>query len=247
MERPVIKKALDKIREELLSLVYPKSCFNCQRALPPQDPLCLCIACQKKLLFNLPPFCTYCGIHIDDSSWAECSYCLGQNFHFKRGYTVFQYEGLLREGLHRFKYQTGTHLGSTLACFMINFAEEYIEKRDLDLIVPVPLHWAKLRHRGFNQSSILASSVSKCLNIPYAAPVKRLGRGLPQVGMARRQRIVNIQEAFRVTRPRLIFKKNILLVDDVFTTGATLNECSRVMIEAGAKKVQVFTLARGVN
>ena len=115
----------------------------------------------------------------------------------------------------------------------------------LDLVIPVPLHRTRLRHRGFNQALVLAHGVSERFSVPLLYDnLARLRSTLPQVELSGTARAENVKGAFGLIRPSEVREKRVLLIDDVFTTGATMNECAKTLKEAGAAAVTVFTLAR---
>jgi ComF family protein len=119
--------------------------------------------------------------------------------------------------------------------------------RDIDLIVPIPLHKTRLRQRGFNQALLLASGIGKRFHIPLSYDnLVRLRATRPQVELSGEERIKNVAGAFSLVRPRDVRSKTIILVDDVFTTGATMNECAAVLKDAGAAHVMALTVARAV-
>jgi len=118
----------------------------------------------------------------------------------------------------------------------------------MDFVMPVPMHRVKLRERPFNQAAVLASSLAKKTGIPYSGNnIVRTRSDKPQIELSRVARLNTVRGAFRIRRPRTVRDKSILLIDDVFTTGATVNECARVLREAGAKYIEVLTLAQGNN
>lgn len=241
---------LHKYREQLLSLIYPKSCFSCQKPLNPQSHIYLCFDCWNKLESSIsPPFCAICGRPIDTLNVEEtdkCPLCIGYHYCFKLGYTAAKYDGLIKDCIHSFKYSYNTYLAGTLAQLMINFSLRYIDLKQIDILVSVPLHWKKLRERGFNQAELLAKRISLKLGIPLEKNgLCRIKDILSQTQLQRQERLLNVKGAFVAKKADSFTGKRILLVDDVFTTGATLNECSRVLLQAGAKEVWVFSLARG--
>lgn len=241
-------KQLKKYKEELLDIVYPKICLGCKNRIPADCEKYLCSACLDKLQKIKPPLCTVCGKPIDDTDVCRCSECSGYKYHFSRGYTASVYEGLIKDCIHNFKYNSHTYLGGTLAGLMADFASSHIGLNKVDLIVPVPLHWRKLRDRGFNQSVILTKLLSRTLGIPFINKgISRIKALPPQAGLPRKDRIRNSHGIFKVTRPEYFCGKHILLIDDVFTTGATVNECSKMLMDCGAKDVWVFSLARGIS
>lgn len=245
-------------KEQLLSLIYPKICSHCERSLDPLSRIYLCSDCYSRInRYIKPPVCTICGksIKIQDIHKKKrasvdilsdlCSDCTGCNFHFTRGHTAVLYEGLVKDCIHDFKYNSCTYLAGTLAQLMIDFAQNFMDMTEIDALASVPLHWRKLRQRGYNQAELLCKKLSSAFNIPII--YKGLGRikdVLSQTELQRNERIDNVKDIFRVTKPHNFIGKRILLIDDVFTTGATLNECSKAIKEAGACKVEVFSLAR---
>lgn len=158
------------------------------------------------------------------------------------------YDGLIKECLHSFKYNSHTYLGATLAGLMIDFADRYIDLGKIDAVTAVPLHWKRLRDRGFNQSAILASLLAGKTGRRFIRNGISRARVIKhQVELPRNDRIKNVLGVFKIKNPQKFSGRHILLIDDVFTTGATLNECSKVLLDAGAKEVWVFTLTRGIS
>lgn len=159
------------------------------------------------------------------------------------------YEGILLDAIHIFKYNGKTSLAKPLIAIMTG--SRYIfEKAGLsftghDLVVPVPLHKKRLKERGFNQSLFLAKGLAGIYNLPVDyLNLKRIRATDPQVNLKGKDRINNVSGAF-AAQDRVVFKdKRVLLIDDVYTTGATVLECSRVLKKAGAKTIDVVTLAR---
>lgn len=155
------------------------------------------------------------------------------------------YEDPLRKVLHRFKYGKRTRLGSRLAGLLY---EQWLTSPCLhqaEILLPAPLHHRRQRARGFNQSKLLAKHLSQMIHLPLESrALERTRNTASQTGLSPRQRRLNVSGAFRVRKPASIRGRNCLLIDDVFTTGATLNEMARVLSEAGANKVLALTLAR---
>ena len=165
--------------------------------------------------------------------------------YFSCARAVVSYETIILNAIHQFKYGNNISVGSMLASFMADFSFPGVGFIGYSLIIPVPLHIKRLRQRGFNQSLILAQSLAKKWQIPVNfSLLKRHKFTLTQTGLNKDERKQNIKGAFEVNNKKIISGKNIILVDDVYTTGATINECAKTLIKAGAQKVTVLTLAR---
>lgn len=174
----------------------------------------------------------------------ECGYCRLNPPMFDQVLSIGEFEGPLREAIHMFKYRPCISLGPHLGAWM---ASRLRIASDMDYVMPVPLHRSRLRFRGFNQSLLLAYHISESsgINLSYDNLV-RIRATRPQVELSGEERIKNIKGAFGLRRPADAADKRILLIDDVFTTGATLNECATVLKAAGAAYVSALTLARTV-
>lgn len=243
-----LKEWFSNRTEQLINLLYPKFCFGCKKCILPEEKGYLCEECLNKINKIFPPFCLNCGKPIDSAIEIDkCPDCIGYKYYFKRGYTATLYDGLVKDCIHSFKYDSQTHLGETLAGLMSEFALKNIPIEKIDLITAVPLHWKRYRDRGFNQSVILGIFLSKKLGLKFIDNGILRVKAMPhQTGLHRKNRIYNVSGAFKIKRPKQFIKKNILLIDDVFTTGSTLNECSKELLNSGAEEVSVFSLARGI-
>lgn len=248
-----VKKTIHCLRELLKGLrdiLYPGLCLVCRNKLNALsiDGL-VCLKCWGKIKKNLPPFCRTCGRTLDpDKDGAgnnPCPECLRHPLHFDRAFSPCVYQGPLKELIHQFKYQKKDYLGPLIAGFMVEFIREYrIPMDSFDLIIPMPLHPAKLREREFNQALILSDHLAgvfggKVLNDSLI----RCRHTRTQTDLKGQQRFDNVKASFAVDRPERILGKNILLIDDVMTTGATSSEAAFALKNAGAEKVFVFTLA----
>ena len=158
------------------------------------------------------------------------------------------YEGSLREAIHRWKYEGKTYLTPFLAKWMTEGLNRYWEPDSFDLLIPVPLHRQRLRERGFNQALLLVKEISFRTGIPYRKTILQKKKPtIPQVTLSGRERERGLRGAFHVIGKEGLVGKSVLLVDDVYTTGATVNECSKVLRRGGAKNVDVLTLAHAIK
>lgn len=210
----------------------------------------ICGACLKKIKKRVPPFCIKCGKSLEGAldSREACSDCKDTNPFFDKANSVFYYNGIMKKLVHNFKYQKMTTLSKEFGNWISSFIKQDSIEEDYDLILSIPMHSARLLKREINPSHILGRNLSKKLGVPYSGKILKKIKNTPaQTGLKRNERIDNIKESFSVRKNRLphVASKNILLVDDLFTTGSTVNECAKALKENGAKNIQVITLARG--
>ena len=233
---------------ETLLLLYPQVCAGCSRTLDPQEALSFCRDCLIALDFITEPYCPLCGIAFGTEATTShlCGDCLESVHCFDRARASGFYQGLIRVVIHRFKYGGQTFLVNPLAGMLIGPGRELARLHRIDAIVPVPLHHRRLRQRGFNQASLLARRLGSLLQIPVDySSLKRSRWTEPQFGLSRKQRAVNVKDAFSLKARGKLKGKGVLLVDDVFTTGETANQCVKVLKKpGGAREVVVLTVAR---
>jgi ComF family protein len=158
------------------------------------------------------------------------------------------YEGSLQEAIHRWKYEGKTYLTPFFAEWMEEGLNRYWGPHSLDLLIPAPLHPQRLRERGFNQALLLVKELSRRTGIPYRKTILQKKKPtIPQVNLSGTEREKGLRGAFQVIGKEELLGKSVLLVDDVYTTGATVNECSKVLLRGGAERVNVLTLAHAVK
>ena len=177
-----------------------------------------------------------------------CTDCKKEDLHFDRALSVFHYDGILKELIHDFKYKKATSLATEFADLTVDFIKEYDVGKDTNIILSIPMHPRRLFKREVNTSDILAKNIAKRLGLKYSAKVlKKIKNTLPQSKLPRSERINNIKHSFsfRKNKEAEIKNKNILLVDDLLTTGSTVNECARLLKGASSGRIEVITLARG--
>jgi ComF family protein len=177
-----------------------------------------------------------------------CGACLTHKKYFTMARALGAYEGSLREAIHRWKYEGKTSLTPFLAEWMVVGLKHYWKSNSFDLLLPVPLHARRLRERGFNQALLLIKELSRQIGIPYGKTILQKRKPtIPQVNLSGAEREKGVRGAFHVIGKKELEGKSILLVDDVYTTGATVNECSKVLLRGGAERVDVLTLAHAIK
>ncbi len=153
----------------------------------------------------------------------------------------------MRKCIHNFKYNGRLAIEKLFGDLMIEFADKHIDMQRFDWLIPIPLHRVKEKERSFNQSTILARYLSRKFKIPLLhKSLIRTRMGESQMALPKDKRLKAIKGSFRIKKPSLLKDQIVLLVDDVFTTGSTANECSKVIKEAGADHVEVLTLAKSI-
>jgi len=239
---------LTRFIRRLVDIIWPKSCLICKNILDGASvDNVVCLKCWSKVKRNSPPFCHFCGRHLEKKNLSKgvCAGCIRKQPYFDRAFSPCQYDGVVRELIHAFKYKGKDYLGKTLSRPMLEFIREYSVPMDLiDLIIPVPLHKTRLREREFNQACILSKCIAGQFNKKVLhSQLLRWRCTKPQVELLPRQRQKNVQESFRLHRQNQVKNKNILLIDDVLTTGQTASWAAYALKRAGANIVFVLTLA----
>jgi ComF family protein len=232
----------------LVDIIYPKKCLACKRKLAKAAANdFICSRCWGEIKKNVPPFCRLCGRHLEIkiNTGNICSTCIEKPLSFDRAFSPCVYEGVIKELIHGFKYKNKDYLGETLSSLMIEFIKGYnLDMNDLDLIIPMPLHTARLREREFNQAEILSNHIGKEFNKHVANNILiRRTLKKPQVELKNEERFSNIAGSFALNQKNPVKGKNILLIDDVLTTGATASEAAATLKSGQANIVFVMTLA----
>lgn len=228
-----------------VSLLYPATCTICRQHLRAGEYLC--DACEAKIARIVPPFCETCSEPFDGSinTAFTCANCAHRAIHFDAAVAAYRGRGIVREVIHQFKYNRQIHLRHVVARWLCAaLDDERLRNIQFDLIVPVPLHPARQRERGFNQASVLAELLSAQTSIPCKPLLKRMRYTTTQTALDRSERMKNLHNAFRLRKNADVRGLRVLLIDDVLTTGSTLSECARILKRAGATSVHAATAAR---
>lgn len=215
--------------------------------------------------FIYPPFCYLCDNKLETKEEFFCKICWNKQKKIKDIYlhaekmpyipgpvkwisgsfACFEYSEITQEFIHFFKYKKFNELSNTFAAELADVLENAVTNIQFDLLASVPLHKKRLKERGFNQAELIAKSLSEKINIPYSSnTLVRPRYTKPQAKMSREERIKNVKDAFRLGDSQLLKSKIVLLIDDVLTTGSTMNECARLLRLGGAKEVYSLTITR---
>ncbi len=235
----------------VLDLLLPHQCLICGVVIGKEGALCA--ACWAEIAFIAPPICPCCGYPFEldqggGGAGALCGACLRDPPPFARARAVFRYDSASRHLVLGFKHGDKTHGAPAFGAWLARAAGPLAA--EADLVVPVPLHRLRLFRRRYNQAALLAHAFAAAAGLPCVPDLLTRVRATPSQGrLSRARRRINVRGAFAVAkgRARLIDGRRVLLVDDVLTTGATVNSAARCLLRAGAGAVDILTLARVVR
>jgi len=246
--RPVVESLIEWLNAGL-SFCYPETCQTCGTARATPKEGFVCAVCRAETKWIEPPFCERCGRPFEGAitNAFTCAHCQELEPHFSFARAAVSARDKIRDIIHRYKYQRALWFEPFLAELLIRAASPQLAGRHWDWIVPVPLHPSKQREREFNQAERLASRLSAATGIPTNKRlVQRIVATRTQTQLSRKERLENVRRAFAMRGRQRLQGERIVLVDDVFTTGATTSACAGVLRAAGAGEVCVWTVARGI-
>jgi len=232
-----------------LDFFFPPRCLICEKDIINTQLQGICEPCLSSIRYISSPICLKCGIPFNSVIGRDhlCGTCLTSRVYFTKARAVGVYEGVLQEATHRLKYNKKTLLAKPLGALMVGHHLGSIDFKSYDFLIPVPLHFKRLRERGFNQALFLAKYIGKRYGIPIDyMSLKRIKWESPQINLSKKERERNVKGVFSLSNKSRFKDKSILLIDDVYTSGATVNECARVLTKAERVRVDVLTLCRAV-
>jgi competence protein ComFC len=235
---PWIWQNLVPFCENAINWLFPPRCITCET-----EGYSFCFDCQSKIQVTLQPACIYCGTALPRRG--VCKRCSGKEWNYDEVRQFGLYSGPLAQAIRSLKYEHNLFLGPQLAGFLIKTFRTTNWKPDL--VTAVPLSPRHKRSRGYNQAALLARPLASRIGLPYFGnALKRIRETKSQVTLNFYERQANVADAFQ-SNEVLVRDRNVLLVDDVFTTGATLNECARALKASGANSVYGLTLAKALD
>lgn len=216
-----------KTFNRVLDIIYPQKCLICGR----QVADILCNKCERILDRNLI-------LNIND-------YSLDKEKLFDEHMYLYQYDGIIRKMILKYKFQEEAYLYKIFVKKIKNNKKTYLFFKKYDIIIPVPISKKRLKKRGYNQSELISKELSREINIEYVDKCLLKNKDtLPQSSLNKEERIKNVKNVYSVKNQEKIINKKVLIIDDIYTTGSTINECSKVLIEAGAKSIGILTIAK---
>ena len=230
----------------LLNLLYPARCPVCDDIIMPRGNQ-VCDSCKDILKPIAPPLCYKCGRQIISEGAEYCDTCLHYSFSFERAFSLWPYNNTVKSSLSAFKYKGRREFADYYACKLYEHFAPLINKLEVDILVPVPIHADRLLTRGFNQSALIAVKLADRLGLPASEDyLLRSKNTLAQKNLDHVARRANLRDAFSVNKNSKYYGnyiKNVLLIDDIYTTGSTANACAKALKDAGSDKVYVLCVA----
>lgn len=228
-------------------LLFPPLCLGCGRWLDDAEPPLFCPDCLSLLVFLGPPLCPCCGIPYATGTDHLCGPCLLQTYSFDQARSLLSYLPPISTVILNLKF--GGRLDALATIGALTAQSACLDDLNKpDYIVPVPLHDQRLRHRGYNQATLLARECFPQWRTKIRLDfLIRTRPTTPQSQLSGQERRINLNKVFAVRKDADLHSKRILLVDDVLTTGSTINECAKILRKAGAERIEVFTVARSLG
>ena len=230
-----------KIADMIIELVYPLTCPFCNRI----SKVGICGQCRERISVIEGHFCLACGKPVRKEQVEFCRACDSKYRFFDQGRSLYVHEGDVPTAIYRFKYHNQRINGEILGEELVKKFSEQIRRWEVQEIVPIPLHRSRMRGRGFNQSEIMARVLGEKLGLPVNNElVYRIKKTKPSKLLGKLERIKNLQGAFGVPKGMKV-AESVLLVDDIFTTGTTINKVAKLLKRAGCERVYFLTVSIG--
>lgn len=236
-------QTMKKADEKILDLLYPPRCPICDKVILPKDNICP--ACRKKIHTTAEPVCMKCGKPLSNERKEYCFNCGKRNYNFTQGKALWIYEKEVKMSVYRFKYQNKREYGKVYASEIVKRYGGWIENKKIQAIIPIPLHRNRKRKRGYNQAEVLAKEIGRILDLPVDTKLLiRVRDTKPQKMLDDAERKNNLKKAFKITE-NIVQLNHILLIDDIYTTGSTLDAAASALKAAGVRHVYTCCISIG--
>lgn len=233
-----------KVKDYLLNIVSPPKCVACNRRLPIDCEAMFCEECSTDYHLNNGATCEICGKAIHKGRDKTCGNCKQERIYYVKNVSRYKYKGSIKTAIQNMKFRKRCWIAFEFGRAMCKTINNEYNDINFDMVLYVPMSPISEMVRGFNQSYEMACIIGNKLNIPVNGKILFKKSGIKtQSGLNRKERIENVKNAFTVLNPHMLTDKTVLLVDDVFTTGSTVNECAKILKRNGALAVYVATLA----
>ena len=231
------------VSRKIIDILCPMTCPLCDKILAKNERICT--NCESKLVYIFEPKCKKCGKELEDEEKEYCFDCCAKKHYFKTGIAAFKYSSMISKSIYKFKYHNRRSYAVFYGDAISKVYGSEILRWNCDVIIPVPIHYKRRVKRGYNQAELIAREIGNKLGIPVDGKyLFRTSKTKPMKELDKTSRKKNVEKAFKIYRNVVEYKK-IILVDDIYTTGNTLDACSKVLLEAGAREIYFVSLSVG--
>lgn len=234
-----------RIKKELQDVFYPPRCPGCDDILLPGKEICE--QCECRIQNVREPVCKRCGKPMQDERREYCTDCMNKTHQYRQGKAVFVYQGNIRQSMYRFKYSNKREYAVFYAKTAARLHGDWVRRNKIEVLIPVPMYRGKQRQRGYNQAEVFARELGKELGIMVdTGCVKRVRNTIPQKELNDKERRHNLKNAFQL-KANIVEYNQILLIDDIYTTGSTVDAVAEVLLSGGAKNVYYICISIGIG
>lgn len=230
----------------LFDMLYPRRCPICSDIVMPKGEL-VCPECVGNIPYVNEPRCYRCGKELRDERAEYCYDCSRHKMYYEKGVALFRYNSIMRRAMDGFKYKNRREYADFFVMEMTRIYGHEMRAWKADAVIPIPIHKSRRRVRGYNQAELLAGPISEYLNVPLETEtIIRIRKTKPQNKLNDKERQKNIEGAFKIGK-NVVQLKKVILVDDIYTTGSTINACARLLVEAGVEQVYFACVCIGTG
>ncbi len=234
--------------DKALNIIYPRRCPICGGIVKEYGENA-CIECKKELLYTAEPVCKKCGKQVSAFEEEYCFDCTKKHHVFESGAALYIYNNAIKNAIYGFKYHNKREYAKFFGDEISKHLEDKISEWNIEKVIAVPLHKKKKRIRGYNQAELIAKHICRNLDIEYVPnAIERVRFTVPQKELTSIERKKNLEKAFKICKDSvLLINKNVLLIDDIYTTGSTIDECTKVLLSSGVSSVHYISLSIGTG
>lgn len=236
-----IKKILDSFTESVCDIIYPHRCPVCDDVLNIGSECTLCVKCRHNVEKVIEPFCLKCGKPIEDTDGQFCGDCRKKEHVYVQGRAAFVYDRHMKRSVAAFKYRGRREYGSYYAGEIVRKYESWLRDTKAQCLIPVPIHRERYRKRGYNQAKVIADDIGKAINLPVIDDYIQRGKNTEALkDLNEAQRKLCLKDAFFISESSKMLYRDlrcVILVDDIYTTGSTIDECASILKKAGVEKI----------
>ena len=234
------------MESKLLNLIYPRRCPVCERILAPEDKY-IHSDCRTRLVFVHQPACMRCGKPLEGAGHEYCYDCSRRRFHYIRGYPCIKYDETMSRSIASFKYKGKQEYAAFYIDELLKAYQDQWMELHPDVLIPIPIHTSRRRVRGYNQAELIAEGIGRYMGVPVDCQIlMRNRKTLPQKQLDEKERLRNLEQAFQLNETKEInLYHKVLLVDDIYTTGSTIEACAKLLASAGVNEIYYTSVCIG--